>query len=102
MSASNRGELLAGYGERVPVQELAARFNIHRATVREFARRAGYPSRAPEHSEQLRAEAARLYAKGLTLIQVAGQLGISDEAVRSAVVATGRTIRPRGRHPINL
>ena len=101
LSASNREELLAGYAEGVPVQELAARFNIHRATVREIARRAGHSSRAPEHSQQLRSEAARLYAEGLTLSQVAAQLGIGDEAVRSAVVDNGGTIRPKGRRRIH-
>ena len=101
LSASNREELLGGYAEGVPVQELARRFNIHRATVREIARRAGHPSRAPEHSQQLRSEAARLYAEGFTLSQVAVQLGIGDEAVRSAVVANGGTIRPKGRRRMN-
>ena len=95
LSASNREELLVGYAEGVPVQELAARFNIHRATVREIARRAGHPSRAPEHSQQLRSEAARLYAEGFTLSQVAVQLGIGDEAVRSAVVANGARFDPK-------
>ena len=100
-SASNREELLVGYAEGVPVQELARRFNVHRATVREIARRAGHPSRAPEHSQQLRGEAARLYAEGFTLSQVAAQLGIGDEAVRSAVVANGGTIRPKGRRKMS-
>ena len=102
LSASNREELLFGYANGVPLQELAAKFKIHRSTVRAIARRAGHPGRDPEHSEELRYEAARLYAEGLTLVQVAGQLGIGDEAVRSAVVANGGTIRPKGRHPINL
>lgn len=102
LSASNREELLAGYAEGVPVQELSARFNVHRSTVRAIARRAGHPGRDPEHSEKLRSEAARLYAEGRTLVQVAGQLGIGDEAVRSAVVANGGTIRPKGRHSFNV
>lgn len=85
----------------VPVQELARRFNVHRATVREIARRAGHPSRAPEHSQQLREEAARLYAEGFTLSQVAVQLEISDEAVRSAVITAGGSIRPKGRRRIH-
>lgn len=101
LSASNREELLVGYAEGVPVQELARRFNVHRATVREIARRAGHPSRAPEHSQQVRGEAARLYAEGFTLSQVAAQLGIGDEAVRSAVVANGGTIRPKGRRKMS-
>jgi len=101
LSASNREELLVGYAEGVPVQELARRFNTHRATVREIARRAGHPSRAPEHSQQLRSEAAHLYAERFALSQVAAQLGIGDEAVRSAVVANGGKIRPKGRRRIH-
>ena len=96
-----REELLVGYAEGVPVQELARRFNTHRATVREIARRAGHPSRAPEHSQQLRREAAHLYAERFALSQVAAQLGIGDEAVRSAVVANGGKIRPKGRRRIH-
>lgn len=102
LSASIRSELLTGYAEGAPVQELATRFGIHRATVWAIAQRAGYPSRAPEHSDELRAEAARLYNDGLTLSQVAKELGIGDEAVRSAVVATGGTIRPKGRRRMHV
>ncbi|WP_232299654.1 helix-turn-helix domain-containing protein [Leucobacter komagatae] len=100
LSASNRKDLLAGYAEGVPVQELARRFNVHRATVREIARRAGHASRKPELSDDKRAEAARLYKDGLTLAQVGEYLGISDEGVRAAVVARGGTIRPRGRRRV--
>lgn len=100
LSASNREEMLAGYAEGVPVQELATRFNIHRSTVREIARRAGRASRQPELSEVKRTEAAHLYKDGLTLAQVGEYLGISDEGVRAAVVARGGTIRPRGRRRV--
>lgn len=100
LSASNRNELLTEYTQGVPVRELTERFNIHRSTVRDITRRAGLPGRSPEHPEHLRAEAARLYRDGLTLSQVADHLGIGDEAVRSAVVAAGGTIRPKGRRCI--
>ncbi|MGP9617554.1 sigma factor-like helix-turn-helix DNA-binding protein [Arthrobacter sp. AOP36-A1-22] len=39
----------------------------------------------------------KVYADGLTLAQVAARLGVSNEAVRSAVVACGGAIRPGGR-----
>lgn len=100
LSASSRAGLIADYVEGVPVHELAARFNIHRGTVREIARRAGHASRQPELSDRTRAEAAHLYKGGLTLAQVAEQLGISDEGVRAAVVACGGTIRPPGRRRV--
>jgi hypothetical protein len=72
------------------------RLNVHRGTVREIARQAGLAARQPELADAIRQDAARLYADGLTLAQFAMQLGISDEAVRSAVLACSGTIRPGG------
>lgn len=91
LSASNRSELLAAYAAGVPVQELTARFGVYRGTVWEMARRAGLDTRASALSEQTRQEAARLYGDGMTLMQIAERLGISDEAVRAAERS------PRGR-----
>jgi hypothetical protein len=96
LSVSNRAELIDGYVAGVPVRELATRFNVHRGTVREIARQAGLAARQPELADAIRQDAARLYADGLTLAQFAMQLGISDEAVRSAVLACSGTIRPGG------
>ena len=97
LSVSNRAELLAGYADGVPVRELSTRFNVHRGTVREIARQAGLAARRPQLPDSIRQDAARLYAGGLTLAQVAARLGISNEAVRSAVIASGGTIRAGGR-----
>ncbi|WP_101556553.1 helix-turn-helix domain-containing protein [Brevibacterium aurantiacum] len=97
MNASNRAEVLAGYVAGVPVRELANRFGIHRATVWEIARSAGVDVRRPGLSDKVRMRAARLYAEGMTLAEVAKKLRISNEAVRSAVIARGGTIRPAGR-----
>jgi hypothetical protein len=96
LSVSNRAELIDGYVAGVPVRELATRFNVHRGTVREIARQAGLAAHQPELADAIRQDAARLYADGLTLAQFAMQLGISDEAVRSAVLACSGTIRPGG------
>lgn len=97
LSASNRAELIAGYADGVPVRELATRFNVHRGTVREIARQAGVATRRPELPDAIRQDAAQLYAGGLTLAQVAARLEVSNESVRSAVVAVGGTVRPGGR-----
>ena len=99
LSASNRADLLAAYADGVPVQQLAARFNVHRGTVSEIARRAGLEPRSPTLQQPVREEAARVYADGLTLVEVGVKLGISHNAVRSAVVACGGTLRPAGRRP---
>ncbi|HMR50406.1 MAG: hypothetical protein ACOX61_09715 [Brooklawnia sp.] len=99
MSASNRADLLAAYTDGVPVRQLAVRFKVHRGTVSEIARRAGLEPRSPTLPQPVREEAARLYADGLTLVEVGAKLGISHNAVRSAVVACGGTLRPAGRRP---
>lgn len=101
LSVSNRAELIAGYANDVPVRELATRFNVHRGTVREIARQAGLAARRPELPDAIRQDAAQLYAGGMTLAQVAARLGISNEAVRSAVFACGGTIRAGGRRRVS-
>ncbi|MBT2483085.1 MULTISPECIES: helix-turn-helix domain-containing protein [unclassified Microbacterium] len=100
MSVSNRAELLAGYAAGVPVRELATRFKVHRGTVREIARQAGMVARQPQLADLIRQDAARLYTDGLALAQVADQLGISNEAVRSAVLACGGAVRTGSRRQI--
>lgn len=79
------------------MKELAERSGVHRATVNRVAAQAGLQARRVPLSEQRQAEAARLYAEGLTLREVAAKLGTDKDAVRSAVVAHGVTIRSRGR-----
>ena len=86
LSVSNRAELIAGYADGVP--------------VREIARQAGLAARRPELPDATRQDAAQLYAGGLTLAQVAARLAVSTEAVRSAVIASGGTIRAGGRRRV--
>ncbi len=81
------------------MRELAATFGVHRGTVSELVRRAGVTVRRPGLPERIRREAARLYEEGLTLPQVAAQLGISKDGARAGIVACGGTIRPSGRQP---
>lgn len=102
LSASNRAELLAAYADGVPVRQLAARFKVHRGTVSEIARRAGLEPRVPTLPQAVREEATRLYVDGLTLVEVGAELGISHNAVRSAVVACGGTVRPSGRRAASV
>ena len=100
LSSSIRAEVLEGYVTGTPVRVLARRYGVHRSTVREIARRAGVQPRRMAPTEEVQAEAARLYMEGLTLAQVSKCLGISDESVRAAVLGTGGTIRPAGRRKV--
>lgn len=101
LNAQSRAELLDGYSAGVPVRDLVERFGVHRGTVWALARRAGLtPRNGPELPQHLRDEAVALYASGLSLLKVGRQLGIADDTVRAAVLASGGTIRPRGRHTV--
>lgn len=93
LSASNRAELVAAHRSGVPVSELTLPFGVHRSTVRQLARRTGLETRSLKMAAGVRSETARLYESGHTLVQIAERLGISDEAVRAAVVAAGGTVR---------
>ena len=99
MSPPQRDELLADYQAGVTVQAIATKFRVHRSTVSEFVRRAGLPVRESGLSAKDRGGAASLYDVGLTLAQVAEQMAVGVEAVRSAVLAEGGQTRPRGRTP---
>nr|WP_209905386.1 helix-turn-helix domain-containing protein [Brachybacterium sacelli] len=102
MSVSNRAALAEEYAKDVPVDELVRRFGIHRTTVHRLASQAGISVRRRGLDEPGRQKAARLYEQGMTLEEVAAELAIGDETVRSAVVACGGTIRPRGRRPARV
>ncbi len=94
-----RAELVAAYQAGEPVRTIAARFGVHRGTVSECVRQAGVPAREPGLDADRRTRAAVLYESGLTLAQVADQVAAGVETVRTAVLAEGGTIRPRGRVP---
>ncbi|MCW4355800.1 helix-turn-helix domain-containing protein [Hoyosella sp. YIM 151337] len=102
MSVSNRAALAEEYAKGVPVDELVRRFGIHRTTVHRLASQVGVAMRRRGLDEPGRREAARLYEQGMTLEEVAAELGVGHETVRSAVVAGGGTIRPRGRRPARV
>lgn len=81
----------------MPVRELAARFGIHRTTIWEAATAAGIARGKAELPDEVREHANRLYAEGMSLAHGAKRLRISNEVARSAVIASGGTIRPAGK-----
>jgi transposase len=89
-------ELVAEYQAGMPVKALAQRFNIHKNTVSEIAKRAGVTTRWVASTPAQRKHAAALYAQGYSLSQVAERVGISTPTVKAAVLAEGGVIRPKG------
>lgn len=89
--------LVDEYRQGVPVGELAARYNVHRTTVSEHARRHGLLPRRRSLDEDERARAAGLYVDGLSMSAIAQRFGVGRSAIRTALVANGVAIGVPGR-----
>ena len=97
LSYPQRQKLLDACASGMPVKQIAERFGVHRTTITQIAASAGVTMRNQPLSPAVQEEASRLYDSGLSLAQVAERLKVAPSAVRTAVLATGRTIRPAGR-----
>jgi transposase len=83
----------------MPVRAISQKYGVHRGTIPAIVLRPGAQLRPPGLSDQCRAHAASLYVDGLTLQEVAERLDLNPKTVRSAVIAEGGSLRPRGRRP---
>ena len=99
LSFPNQAKVISDYWKGDAVKDIAAHYGIHRATVTKVLRRAKVPTRRYGLPEQVRAEAARLYAQGLGIRAVADRLGISYAGARAGIVGYGAALRPSGRQP---
>ncbi|TDP90410.1 sigma-70-like protein [Leucobacter luti] len=99
LTPERRAELVADYVAGTPVRAIATKYGVHRGTIPTLIRRAGAEVRVAGLDAEERKLASSLYENGMTLAQVAGQMGVSDEAVRQAVLDQGGQIRPKGRRP---
>jgi transposase-like protein len=80
---------------------LAARFSIHRGTVKDHLRRAGIPIRPGNQaklSEEDKDEITKRYVAGLSIHKLALQFGVTDNPVHHALKERKVIIRdPHGR-----
>jgi DNA-directed RNA polymerase specialized sigma24 family protein len=88
-------ELIQGYIEGVPVDELAFRFQIDQSTVQKYARRRVLPRRSPRLGPRQSEEAARLYLAGQSLAKLSEHFGVATDTVALALRRAGVTLRPR-------
>lgn len=89
--------LVTEYEQGVPVRELTERYNVHRTTVTEHARRNGLSLHRRSLDEDERVKVAGLYEDGLLTGMIAERLGVSTGAVRIALTKEGVEVRRRGR-----
>jgi transposase-like protein len=88
-------ELIQGYSDGAPVDELAGRFQVDQSTVQKHARRHGLPRRSPRLGPNQTEEAITLYTEGQSLLKLANHFGVASDTVARALRRAGITLRPR-------
>ena len=97
LSPTDIDELLDAYRAGATINQLAVEFGIHRTTVTAHLDRHG----VPRHSEQtawgdnILREAAKLYATGMSLADVAHQFEVDPQTVANRFRRAGVAVRPR-------
>lgn len=94
-------ELSSLYQQGQSLARLAARFSIHRGTVKDHLRRAGTPIRPGNQaklSEEDKDEITKRYVAGLSIHKLALQFGVTDNPVHHALKERKVIMRdPHGR-----
>lgn len=102
LSPEQVAELVTAREAGAQINELAKRFNVHRATVIAHLERAGVPGRRWPGRTLTDAEihvAARLYADRQSLVAVAERFGVDKRYLSRAFREAGHQIRGPGRPP---
>ncbi|PKQ30742.1 MAG: hypothetical protein CVT62_12400 [Actinobacteria bacterium HGW-Actinobacteria-2] len=90
-----RQQVVELYRDGVPAKGIAARFGVHRKTVREIAKVAGLEPKPrgllPDHVGR----AAALCESGWSLARAGEEFGVDAWCVRKAIAAQGVAIRAR-------
>ena len=95
LSAESKAKIVELYRDLVPVEQIAARFQVDRRTVRGLAKAAGLePHPRGLAVDGIPAAAAR-YQAGASLATVGSEFGVDAETVRNVFKSCGIPIRPR-------
>ena len=89
LTPSEIDDLVADYEAGSSVQELAEKYDIHRATVFAHLQRREVPRRLPGLNDQEQAEAVRLSRGGMSMRAIGHLMGVDRKAVRVALVEAG-------------
>jgi hypothetical protein len=85
--------LAAAYRAGEAINELAARFGVHRITVTAHLQRLGVELRQKGLSDEQVAEACRLYPAGWSLARLGERYGVKDMTVRRYLLLSGVVMR---------
>ena len=95
LDATRMAELVQGYLDGVPVDELAVRFNVNPSTVQKHVRSQGLPRRSPRLGPTHIEDAAQLYLGGESLLTLGKRYGIGKDAVARSLRKAGVKLRRR-------
>jgi DNA-binding CsgD family transcriptional regulator len=91
--------LVEGYLGGETQRQLAARFGVHRHTVRDHLRAAGVEARLKPMTAAQIETATRLYADGLSVKAIGAELGIHGATVNNVLRRHGVAMRNPWDHP---
>jgi DNA invertase Pin-like site-specific DNA recombinase len=92
-------ELVAKYDAGSPAQALADEFEIGISTVLRLVRSQGGNVRGHGVSDEVRAEARRLYESGLSVQKVADRLELTKTVALRTIQKSGAVMRPQKNKP---
>lgn len=101
LSDAQVDELVAAYQAGAGTHEVAEMFRVHHTTAIAHLRRRSIPLRRRGLDETQQETACRLYAEGLTLMEVGLRFGVAQATVGRAVVKAGYPLRSRGRRALS-
>lgn len=93
LTADQVAELVAEYQVGADMNELAARWDVHRTTVAGHLRNAGVALRRRGLSVEQLGEAVQLYGEGWSLQRLAERIGCDAETVRTHLLRAGVRMR---------
>lgn len=89
-------QLLADYQSGVSAKQLASRYQLSRSSIRIILRESGLPQRYQPMTEAEMDHVVELYVSGLTIAQVAAEVGRPASTVQTAL--SRRSVAMRQRH----
>ena len=93
MTQSEAERLKQGYCDGSTVNDLAARFQLHRTTVMAQLERSGVPRRGKGPDEDQLNRAIELYERGQSTAKIGSLLGFSSETIRQRLLDAGVSLR---------
>lgn len=94
-------KLIADYQARMPVKDIATKFNLHPSSVTLHLKSHGVPPRRYGLDPRHIPEAAKLYEQGASLKAVGERFGADKETVRKRLVEAGVQMRSAFNHTVH-